>query len=327
MVQLRWAFLNESYSALTRLQAFLLGAHFGLEQPARSSGHLFANFNGTAGIWRRAAIDDAGGWRADTLAEDLDLSYRAQLKGWRVAYLEHQACDCELPVDMDGFRSQQFRWIKGGAQNARLHLQRVLRSSQPLIVKTHACMHLLASSLYLLTLGLVLSSVTLGFIDHPTLDIFGGPYGSATLVTSLALIAVFYEAHQPRGLNGLMRFSVTMFAFLIFSLSICLHNAAAAVSGWIGLRSEFIRTPKYGVVGVQGDWAGARYASRKIAVIIWAEIALLVMTGASLVAGWKRGDFTFFPIELLLIVGLTWTIGLSLLHIAQARISRLQKIA
>lgn len=322
VVQLRWAFLNERYSVLTRLQAFLLTAHFGLEQPARSSGNLFANFNGTAGIWRRAAIAEAGGWRADTLTEDLDLSYRAQLKGWRVAYLEHQTCDCELPVDMDGFRSQQFRWMKGGAENARLHLWRVLRSTQPWRVKVHACTHLLASSLYVLTVGVVLSAVTLGFIEHSALDAFGARYGTFLLLTSVALVAVFYEAHRPRGLANVARFAVTMIGFLMFSLAICFHNATAALAGWIGRRSEFVRTPKYGVVGGDGEWACTEYASRKIASILWAELALLIVAAASLASGWQRGDLTFFPLEVPLVAGLTGTIGLSLLHVARARLSR-----
>lgn len=321
VVQLRWAFLNERYSVLTRLQAFLLGAHFRLEQPARSMGHLFANFNGTAGIWRRSAIDDAGGWRADTLTEDLDLSYRAQLKGWRIVYLEHQTCDCELPVDMDGFRSQQYRWMKGGAENARLHLVRILRSTQPWRVKLHACTHLLASSLYVLTVGAILSGITLGFMDHSALDAVGVRYGWPLLLTSLALWAVFYEAHRPRGLFGLARFSVTMTGFFALSLAISLHNATAAVSGWLGLRSEFVRTPKYGVVGEHGDWANTDYASRKVASLVWAEIALLIAAASSLASGWQRGDFTFFALEVPLVVGLTGTIGLSLLHVARARLN------
>src|SRR6185503_20657443 len=142
MVPARWGHLNDEASALTRAAALLLDGHFVLEHTARSRSGRFFNFNGTAGLWRRSCIADAGGWQHDTLTEDLDLSYRAQLKGWRIVYLEHESCEGELPVDMAGFRTQQFRWMKGGAENARLHAATVLRSRSPLMVKIHACAHL-----------------------------------------------------------------------------------------------------------------------------------------------------------------------------------------
>ncbi|HEV3052032.1 MAG TPA: glycosyltransferase, partial [Longimicrobium sp.] len=158
-VQARWDHLNREQSAITRIQAFLLDLHFGLEQPARDRGGLFLNFNGTAGVWRRSAIAAAGGWSAATLTEDIDLSYRAQLAGWKLVYLDAYPCPGELPADMSGLRSQQYRWIKGGAQNARLHLARVARSGFPFRVRHHAAQHLLAGSAYVAILGALLLSV------------------------------------------------------------------------------------------------------------------------------------------------------------------------
>src|SRR5690606_14478299 len=142
VVQTRWTHLNEGYSWLTRTQAFLLNIHFTIEQKGRQSGDYFLQFNGTAGVWRRAAIDDAGGWEADTLTEDLDLSYRAQLKGWKIAYLEDITAPGELPAEMYALKSQQFRWMKGGAENARKLIPAILRSNLPFQVKTFAIAHL-----------------------------------------------------------------------------------------------------------------------------------------------------------------------------------------
>jgi hypothetical protein len=319
VVQLRWTFLNERYSMLTRLQAVLLRMHFGVEQPARTAAGLFANFNGSGGVWRRAAIEDAGGWHADTLTEDLDLSYRAQLKGWRVVYLEHEPCDCELPVDMDGFRSQQHRWMKGGAENARLHLARVIASPLPLRVKVHACAHLLASTLYVLTLGLVLSATGSALLDDPAARAVAGRYGTNLSLSTLALLAVFYEAQGRRGGAALLRFLPMMLAFLVFTLGMALHNALAALAGWFGRRSEFVRTPKYGIVGRSGDWASTGYASAKLGSIVWLELALLAFIGAGLASGWRRGDFSAFAVGVPAFAGATWIVGLSFWHAARAR--------
>lgn len=319
VVQLRWGFLNEGYSMLTRLQAFLLRMHFVVEQPARTLGGFFANFNGSGGVWRRAAIDDVGGWRADTLTEDLDLSYRAQLKGWRIKYLEHDVCDCELPVDMDGFRSQQFRWMKGGAQNARLYVPRILASSLPVPVKIHACAHLLASTVYGLTFGIVMSAVLLALTDDRLLQTLLAQYGPPFMLSSVPLAIAFHEAQGRHNVVGFLRFFPMMCAFLVFTLGMCLHNAVAAFAGWFGGPTEFVRTPKYGIVGKDGEWAGTNYASPKVAKVVWFEMALLAFVGAGMVSGWRRHDFSMYAVEVPTLVGLIWSIGLSLWHVAQVR--------
>ncbi|HHS95171.1 MAG TPA: glycosyltransferase, partial [Phaeodactylibacter sp.] len=150
VVQSRWEHINENYSLITRLQAMQLNVHFRVEQTGRAKGNCLLQFNGTAGVWRKETIDDAGGWEADTLTEDLDLSYRAQLKGWRIHYLEDLGSPAELPAEMNGLKSQQFRWMKGGAENARKLIPAVLRSTDlSLRQKIHAVGHLLASTIYL----------------------------------------------------------------------------------------------------------------------------------------------------------------------------------
>src|ERR1051326_5582282 len=150
MVQARWGHINQDYSLLTKIQAILLDGHFVLEHGGRNRSGCFFNFNGTAGVWRRAAIEDAGGWQHDTLTEDLDLSYRAQLKGWRFMFLQDLVTPAEVPVEMNGFKSQQFRWAKGSIQTCMKLLPRILRSNQPLQVKAEAFFHLTANFNYLL---------------------------------------------------------------------------------------------------------------------------------------------------------------------------------
>ncbi len=324
-VQLRWGFLNEGYSFLTRLQAFVLRAHFGVEQPARRARGLFANFNGSGGLWRKAAIEDAGGWRADTITEDLDLSYRVQFKGWRIEFLEHEPCDSELPVEMDGFRSQQFRWMKGGAQNARLHLGSVLRSRLPLLVKLHACAHLLASSFYLLVLGTVVLSVPLGAAGDAATRAYTTRYAVAFLFAIPVAAALLYEA-QDRPYTT-VRFMAMVAAWFVFSLGMCLHSASAVFQGWRGRAGEFVRTPKYGIVGARGDWSKSAYVSTKLPAVAWLEVGLMVFVALGLVAGWVRRYFAFYPVQLMALGGLGWVLGLSLLHSQKAQGRRLAAAA
>ncbi|HOJ91592.1 MAG TPA: glycosyltransferase family 2 protein, partial [Saprospiraceae bacterium] len=152
VVQTRWEHLNEDYSLLTKLQAFQLNVHFTVEQAGRCAAGHFLQFNGTAGIWRRTAIDEAGGWHSDTLTEDLDLSYRAQLKGWKIQYVEDIICPAELPAEIYGLKSQQFRWMKGGAENTRKLLPTILKADLPASIKFHSAMHLMASGIFFIIL-------------------------------------------------------------------------------------------------------------------------------------------------------------------------------
>src|SRR5450759_2489079 len=148
MVQARWGHINQDYSLLTKIQAILLDGHFVLEHGGRNRAGRFFNFNGTAGVWRRAAIIDAGGWQHDTLTEDLDLSYRAQLRGWKFVFVPTRIAPAEVPVEMNAFKSQQHRWAKGSVQTCRKLLPRILRSDLPFSVKTEAFFHLTANFNY-----------------------------------------------------------------------------------------------------------------------------------------------------------------------------------
>ncbi len=246
MVQARWAFLNANYSWLTRLQALLLSAHFGIEHRVRCHRRLFFNFNGTAGIWRKRAIESAGGWQSDTVTEDLDLSYRAQLMGWRFVYVHDVLVPSELPVTLADFRSQQERWSKGAIQTARKLLPRVLSASLPLSVKLEAVAHLLANCCWIfgfsatLTLyPVLLHRIGIGvhqvlWIDLPLFAFTGG------------VVLFYYLAY---GLKSGLRSSLFALPLLpAASIGLAPFFSLAVIKGVIQKGGVFTRTPKFGIV-------------------------------------------------------------------------------
>jgi cellulose synthase/poly-beta-1,6-N-acetylglucosamine synthase-like glycosyltransferase len=237
-VQTRWAHLNGQETLLTQAEGLALDAHFIVEQQARSGSHLFMSFNGTAGIWRRAAIDDAGGWTSDTLTEDLDLSYRAQLHGWRIRYLPEIAVPGELPADINAFKAQQFRWAKGGLQTARKLLPAIWRARLPVRVKVGASLHLtgyLAFPLMLLTFLLVLP---VGYLNGHMPAVMG-----VTLLAAFGppfMYAMAQSEHLPRLSDRLRVLPVVI--LLGFGLSV--NNGLGAIQGLLLSGGEFTRTPK-----------------------------------------------------------------------------------
>lgn len=245
-IQVPWAHLNANSSWLTQLQAFFLDFHFGIEQTARYSANLFLHFNGTAGAWRKSAIEASGGWQGDTLTEDIDLSYRAQLAGWKIKYVEALSAAAELPPNLPAFFSQQHRWIKGGAETARKHIWSVLRSRQPFVVKIHAAYHLLAGSTYLVSCYLLLMAVFAIHFDFAFLQKNAAfPLFAFVLLNSI-LVWVFYQSAQKKQMP-LQKFMWLMSLFLVFSLGLSLRNGWACLQGWLGWRSAFVRTPKFAV--------------------------------------------------------------------------------
>jgi cellulose synthase/poly-beta-1,6-N-acetylglucosamine synthase-like glycosyltransferase len=246
VVQARWTWLNRDYSLLTRVQAILLDGHFIIEHGARSRRGAFFNFNGTAGIWRRAAIEDAGGWRPDTLTEDTDLSYRAQLRGWRFLYLPDVVCPSELPVEMNALKAQQARWATGLLQTARKILPGVLRSRQPLHVKMEAFFHLTASICYplLLALAVLLLPAMIvrfhhGWFQMLLLDL-------PLFLAATGSVSMFYLAAQrevdPKGWKRTFFYLPFVMAA---GIGLAARNSIAVIEGLAGRNSEFVRTPKY----------------------------------------------------------------------------------
>ena len=266
MIQTRWGHLNRTYSLLTRVQAMFLDGHLLLEQTARSRSGRFFNFNGTAGLWRRTAIESSGGWQHDTLTEDLDLSYRAQLQGWRFIFMPDLVTPAELPVDINGFKSQQHRWTKGSIQTCLKLLPKVWRAELPWLVKFEATMHLTSNYAYLLLFFLCV-------LMHPATG--GGEYHAwrfwlvdIPIYLSASLPAcVFYMCTQralyPR--NWWKDF-VLLPMVLALGIGLAINNARAVIEALLGHQSEFTRTPKYGIENGKQSWRGARYIPVKSVV-------------------------------------------------------------
>ena len=258
MAQARWGHLNRRHSLLTRLQAALLDSHFLVEHRARAASGRFFNFNGTAGVWRRACIEDAGGWQADTLTEDLDLSYRAQLRGWRFVFLPEVIAPAELPVRFSAFRSQQHRWAKGSAQTALKILPRIWRAPLPGHVRLEAFLHLTGNAAYPLLAALAL-------LLWPALEarrrLAPGPptvldvvlFGPAALS-----VAAFWVAGQRRAGRGWFESLMLVPALFAFGAALAVTNARAVFEAVLGRPSGFMRTPKSGSVdgGHPGEASG-----------------------------------------------------------------------
>lgn len=249
VVQTRWEHLNRSDSLLTQTQAIFLDGHFAIEHVARNRSDRFMSFNGTAGTWRRAAIDDAGGWHCDTLTEDLDLSYRAQMKGWKFVFLPDLTSPAELPPQMDAFKAQQFRWTKGGAQTALKMLPKVMLSKLPLKVKVEAFFHLTSFTMHFYVFLLVL-------MLFPAMSFRSVPIEAGTMwrgildmtVFSLATLSasVFYVASQFelfRDWRSVLKYLPVLMAL---GVGLCVSNTKAILEAVLGKQSEFVRTPKYG---------------------------------------------------------------------------------
>jgi len=293
MVQARWTHLNRRASMLTRVQALYLDGHFAIESAARHASGCFFNFNGTAGIWRREAIETAGGWSASTLTEDLDLSYRAQMAGWRFVFLPDVEVPAELPAALSGFQDQQHRWTKGSVQTARNILPRLLRGGFTRQVKREAFFHLTNNSAYLLTLIVALLLVPAIVIRQRigigwTLLIDA----SIFLSSSCSVILFYFEgqrfARQPRP-------SLTeMLAVLPIGIGISLRNAAAVIEGLVEHGGDFVRTPK------QGD-TKRRVVSRSGFPV--GETVLAIFFTATLSALCISGQWSSLPFVLLFLAG------------------------
>ena len=259
MVQARWEHLNRDYSVLARAQAMSLDGHFLVEHTARMNGDRFFNFNGTAGILRKACVRDAGGWHSDTLTEDLDLSYRAQLRGWRFVFVPHVACPAELPVEMNAFKAQQHRWVKGSIQVARKLLPRIWRSDAPLSVKVDATFHLTYNLPYvaLFLLALIVYPVVLARYESRSLWF---TVADTLLLFAATMPVLLYFAYAQRIVRRDW-WRQLHYVPLVMSLGIGLavNNTRAVLEGFVGPRGTFHRTPKFRIEGAGDGWKGKRY--------------------------------------------------------------------
>ncbi len=318
MVQTRWGHVNRDGNLLTRLQAFGLDAHFSVEQVGRSGLGHFINFNGTAGVWRKACIVDAGGWRPDTLTEDLDLSYRAQLKGWHFHYLEDVESPAELPAAMNALKTQQYRWNKGAAECAKKHLPSVFRSADlTFSTKMHALFHLMNSTIFVSILGTALLSVPLLLVkqSHPEFRVL---FNVAVIFTFalLVLTGFYWIAHRKRlsGWRGALQFLWTFPVFLSVSMGLSLHNAIAVLEGYAGKRTPFLRTPKAGSSGGKQVIARDVYWKSAITPMTLVEFCIAIYAVWGIVIGIQVGDLGLLPYHIMLAFGFGIVCYYSVVH-------------
>jgi cellulose synthase/poly-beta-1,6-N-acetylglucosamine synthase-like glycosyltransferase len=316
LVQTKWEHVNESYSLLTRLQAFGLDAHFTIEQHGRNSGGHFMNFNGTAGVWRRSCIIDAGNWHSDTLTEDLDLSYRAQLKGWKFLYLEHVGSPAELPVTMNALKTQQFRWTKGAAECVKKNLPAVLSSRHTSnTTKVHAIFHLMNCTVFICIFLAAVLSIPLLFIksSHPQ-------YAQVFLFAlfspfSLLLLSYFYwvSATQRPG-TSFPSFLGKFLLFLSVSMGFSLHNSIALCEGYAGKKIPFIRTPKFNITSSKDRWQANKYLVNDISGVTILEALLTAYFFSGIFLSIYFQNYGLLPFYIMLTLGFGYVFYYSIVH-------------
>lgn len=313
MVQARWGHINRSTNLLTKVQSIFLDGHFLIEHVARNRSGRFFNFNGTAGIWRKEAIFDAGGWEHDTLTEDIDLSYRAQMKGWKFIYLPEIVVPAELPVDIHAFKTQQHRWAKGAMQVAKKLLPVIFRSNLRFDIKAEAFFHMCGNIAYLLMVpfsllvfpvmllrrGLGLEKLII--IDAPLFILATASVGAFYLVT----IKDLYK-DWPSMVKYLP-------ALMAIGIGLAVNNAWAVVEALLDKPSEFERTPKYGIVSEKQDWRRKIYKGRRTWVT-WIELLLAVYFNFAVYSAIKHGVFVSLPFVMLFQYGYTYMATLSIIQ-------------
>ncbi|MEM6522988.1 MAG: cellulose synthase family protein [Bacteroidota bacterium] len=305
LVQTRWGHLNRDYSLLTKLQAFGLDAHFSIEQTGRSHAGSFINFNGTGGVWRKETIIDAGGWSADTLTEDLDLSYRAQIKGWKFKFLEHCVAPAELPVIMPAIKSQQYRWNKGAAETAKKNLGKVFQSKINFLNKLHAVFHLFNSSVFVCLLLASILSIPMLYIKdaNPELSLLFD-LGSVFLIGFFS-ISVFYWVSSKNTFKdkAASQYFKVFPVFLIVSMGLSLHNGLAVLEGLLGFKSPFIRTPKFNITKSEDSWKGNVYIKPSFTFLTFLEGLLCLYFIGGIVAGIYLHDWGLIIFHIMLAMG------------------------
>ncbi len=307
MVQTGWGHINEGYSLLTRALSIGIDGHFQIEQSTRYSAGLFLNFNGTAGIWRKQCIEDSGGWQDDTLTEDLDLSYRAQLQGWRLIFLADVVSPAEVPVQINAFKRQQFRWAKGSIQCAKKLLPRVVAADIPVFKKLEALLHLTYYSVHPMAVVLLLLSLPLILLASPAFLYFKflavGTFGPFTMYTLSQ--RELYEGWK----NRLKYFPM----LTIIGTGISVNNTKAVIEALLNRKGVFQRTPKFGIERSTDSWDGKKYRlSFPVMTVI--EIILGIYALVTLYFSIITGNYFLAPFLAVYILGYFYVSGLTILH-------------
>ena len=321
VVQGRWTWLNHDYSSLTEVQAILLDGHFVIEHGGRNYSQRFFNFNGTAGMWRRAAIEDAGGWQHDTLTEDTDLSYRAQLRGWKFVYDPSIVCPSELPVEMNGFKTQQARWAKGLIQTSKKLLPAIWQSSVPLKIKIEATLHLTANIAYplMIAFSLILLPAMIvrfyqGWFQMLYLDL-------PLFLASTCSFSTFYMVAQRELHPRDWRSRIKYIPFLMSTgIGLAVVNSKAVIEALLGKQSEFVRTPKYRVEGGEEGWELKKYVRQCSRLIPLAELTLAAYFALTVAYSFTIENYLTIPFMMLFFMGYAYTGLMSLFQTPMRRL-------
>jgi len=324
MVQTRWEHLNEDYSFLTKAQALALDGHFVIEQQIRHKAGFFINFNGTAGVWRKSTIEDAGNWHSDTLAEDLDLSYRAQLRGWRFVFLNDVTSPAELPADINSLKTQQFRWTKGAVETAKKLLPSVWKSGLSLKHKLECTVHLTSNIVFPFIIMVAVLNVPIVVIKNsvessPT-QLFGlmsyNDFYSIMSVFVLASISSFlFYMYAQRAIHMDWQRRLLLFpVFMAGSMGLAVNNTRAVIEALIGKKSEFKRTPKFAIQQANDQWKKKRYVQTKIGWIVIVELAFAAYFVFGIANSFRYLEIAAIPFQLMFLFGFGTVGVLSLRH-------------
>jgi cellulose synthase/poly-beta-1,6-N-acetylglucosamine synthase-like glycosyltransferase len=314
MVQTRWEHLNSDYSILTKAQALALDGHFVIEQSVRNKAGFFINFNGTGGVWKKSCIEDAGNWHADTLTEDLDLSYRAQLNGWKFVFLKDFTSPAELPSEMSALKSQQFRWTKGAIETAKKILPLVWKSNVPMRVKLQSTFHLTNNLVFPFILLAAILNVPLIFIKN------SGPHEAYFAVMSLFVLAfissfLFY-LYSQKDIRTDWRKKIVLFPlFIAGSMGFAVNNSRAVFEGLMNRKSEFVRTPKFKVENSKDTLKGNKYlAKKKIDMMAMVELIMAIYCLIGIVSSIYFLEIAALPFQILFFTGFAFVSFTSIKH-------------
>jgi cellulose synthase/poly-beta-1,6-N-acetylglucosamine synthase-like glycosyltransferase len=318
MVQTRWEHVNGEYSLMTRTQAMALDGHFVIEQNVRNKAGFFIQFNGTGGVWRRSCIVDAGNWQSDTLTEDLDLSYRAQLRGWKFKFLRDVTSPAELPAEINALKSQQFRWTKGAIETARKLLPMVWKSSIPIRTKIHSTFHLTSNIVFPFIVLASILNAPLSFIKQ------GGEfdlYFNFMSVFVLAFVGSFlFYFYAQKDVYADWRRRIFLFPlFMAGSMGLAVNNTKAVIEGLFKRKSEFVRTPKYGIEGKKQSWNDNKYVPVKFSWTVIVEIGLAFYCFLGIVASFYFMEIAAIPFQILFTLGYGSVAYLSVQQALEAR--------
>ncbi|OAV43942.1 cellulose synthase family protein [Lewinella sp. 4G2] len=311
VVQTRWEHINQDYSIITRLQALQLNVHFTVEQVGRMNGGHLLQFNGTAGVWRAKTIEAGGGWQPDTLTEDLDLSIRSQLAGYKIHFLEEVGSPAELPVEMNSFKSQQHRWMKGGAETAKKMLPSVWKSDMGFWHKVHSTAHLLGSTIFLFVFLCGVFSVPVLFLFGELVDLgFSKNFFAVFLIGLLSVIAIYFTANvqtvankDRNFLRSVGKFLLLFPLFLALSMGLSLHNTVAVLQGYRGKKSPFVRTPKFNINTIRDKISSKKYLKGKLNLITIGEGLLCLYFCVAVAGAFYLQNTTFIFFHGLLALG------------------------